>query len=111
MTDSLAIISPANLTSSGASLTDFASITADSVGRLYAYRYSNTSVVLATRSAFINSSQEESMAVGLYGAVNEMYVCRVENFPERGDQSGISDYTVTITTQDGENCEILISPH
>ena len=39
------------LTSTGADIADFTELSSESVGQLYACRYSNTSVVLGTRSA------------------------------------------------------------
>ena len=53
--------------SSGADITDFETIQ-ESVGQLYAYYYSNTSVVLGTRSA-VNATDPDKyiqMAVGLF---------------------------------------------
>ena len=85
---------------SGAGVGDF-NITDDSVGRLYAYRYSNTSVVLGTRSADIDTSRGLYMAVGLSDSANGEYVCVAENFPER-ESRGISSYTVTIEAQKRE---------
>jgi hypothetical protein len=82
---------------SGADIRDF-NLTEDSVGRLYAYRYTNTSVVLGTRSAEIDTGRGLYMAVGLSDSANGEYVCFAENFPER-ELRGISTYTVTIEAQ------------
>ena len=81
------------MSTSGAYTTDFQNLTADSVGQLYAYYYTNTSVVLGTRSAVYSGSVE--MAVGLSATFDEVYVCEAENFPER-NKSGISKINVTI---------------
>ena len=95
---------PADRDRSGANIRDFFN-TSDSLGRLYAYRYSNTSVVLGTRSANIDTSEELYMAIGLSEDGNGEYVCEAENFPER-ERSGISRYTVNIQA---EQCEHLAS--
>ena len=104
MTDSLSSTgSAASMNRSGAHIRDFGNLTDDYVGRLYAYRYSNTSVVLGTRSAEIDSTQGHYMSVGLSEAADEEYVCEVVNFPER-ELRGISTYSVTIQTN---KCEYL----
>ena len=86
------------LTSTGADIADFTELSSESVGQLYAYRYSNTSVVLGTRSAsgLIGDSNEVvQMAIGLSAVADGMYVCVAENFPHR-NKSGISSITVNI---------------
>ena len=75
MPDDTVISMPA----SGADITDFESIKEESVGQLYAYYYSETSVVLGTRSA-TSSDGTIQMAVGLSAVANGVYVCIVENF-------------------------------
>ena len=82
-----------SMSTSGADITDFSNLTLDTVGQLYAYYYSNTSVVLATRSAIISENVE--IAVGVSGNLDDVYVCEAENFPERNN-SGISRINVTI---------------
>ena len=82
-----------SMSTSGADITDFSNLTLDSVGQLYAYYYSNTSVVLATRSAIMSENVE--IAIGVSGNLDDVYVCEAENFPERND-SGISRINVTI---------------
>ena len=86
------------LTSTGADIADFTELSSESVGLLYDYRYSNTSVVLGTRSAsgLIGDSNEVvQMAIGLSAVADGMYVCVAENFPHRNN-SGISSITVNI---------------
>ena len=86
------------LTSTGANIADFTELSSESVGQLHAYRYSNTSVVLGTRSAsgLIGDSNEVvQMAIGLSAVADGMYVCVAENFPHRNN-SGISNITVNI---------------
>ena len=85
-------------TSTGADIADFTELSSESVGQLYAYRYSNTSVVLGTRSAsgLIGDSNEVvQMAIGLSAVADGMYVCVAENFPHRNN-SGTSSITVNI---------------
>lgn len=82
-----------SMSTSGANITDFSNLTSETVGQLYAYYYSNMSVVLATRSAIVSENVE--IAVGLSAMTNDVYVCEAENFPERND-SGISRMNVTI---------------
>ena len=81
------------MSTSGAYTTDFQTLTEDSVGQLYAYYYTDTSVVLGTRSAVYSANVE--MAVGLSVMFDEVYICEAENFPERND-SGINIINVTI---------------
>ena len=101
MTDLFTRSAPAlNMDRSGADIRDF-NLTEDSVGRLYAYRYTNTSVVLGTRSAEIDTGRGLYMAVGLSDSANGEYVCIAENFRER-DLRGMSTYTVTIEAQKRE---------
>ena len=88
------------LTSTGADIADFTELSSESVDQLYAYRYSNTSVVLGTRSAsgLIGDSNEVvQMAIGLSAVADGMYicVCVAENFPHRNN-GGISNITVNI---------------
>lgn len=89
------------LPNSGAYITDFQNLTSDddSVGGLYAYYYSNTSVVLGTRSAaYLNISD---IAIGI-SPMTEVYICQAQNFPERGmNESGISFINVTINANIG----------
>ena len=68
-----------SMPTSGADITDFENVVEETVGQLYAYYYSETSVVLGTRSA---TSLDETirMAVGLSAVANGVYVCIVENF-------------------------------
>ena len=65
-----------SMPTSGADITDFME---ESVGQLYAYYYTETSVVLGTRSA-TSSDGTIQMAVGLSAVANGAYVCIVENF-------------------------------
>ena len=65
-----------SMPTSGADITDFENIT-EEIGQLYAYYYSETSVVLGTRSATNGTIQ---MAVGLSAVANGVYVCIVDNF-------------------------------
>ena len=99
-TDALMNNTITSMLTSGADIADFTELSSESVGQLYAYRYSNTSVVLGTRSAsgLIGDSNEVvQMAIGLSAVADGMYVCVAENFPHR-TLSGISDITVNITT-------------
>ena len=83
-----------SMTTSGANIPDFQNITYESPGQLYAYYYSNTSVVLGTWSAIF--SQNVSLAAGVLEVTDDVYyVCEAENFPERND-SGISTTNVTV---------------
>lgn len=78
--------------SSGADITDFETIQ-ESVGQLYAYYYSNTSVVLGTRSA-VNATDPDKyiqMAVGLFEVADGEYMCEVKNFA-----NGTRNITVNI---------------
>ena len=87
--------------SSGADITDFMNIPTETVGQLYAYYYSNTSVVLATRSAdgiVDNSDDRVQTVVGISQAADGVYVCEVENFPHR-TKSGISRTVLNIQTK------------
>ena len=68
-----------SMPTSGADITDFESIVEESVGQLYAYYYTETSVVLGTRSA-TSSDGTIQMAVGLSAVADGSYVCIVENF-------------------------------
>ena len=88
------------MSTSGAYTIDFQNLTEDSVGQVYAYYYTNTSVVLGTRSAVYSANVE--MAVGLSAIFDEVYVCEAENFPERND-SGISTINVTVKAITREN--------
>ena len=87
-----------SIPTSGADIIDFQNITEESIGQLYAYYYSDTSVVLGTRSA--TSEESIQMAVGLYAVANGLYVCIVNNFinaTSRIDvdiQSKTSEYVV-----------------
>ena len=92
------------MSTSGADIADFKQLTTESVGQLYAYRYSNTSVVLATRSASgsIGSPSEDiQMAIGLSPVADGVYICVAENYPNRS-LSGISNITVNISTMTRE---------
>ena len=82
-----------SMTTSGANIPDFQNITYESPGQLYAYYYSNTSVVLGTWSAIF--SQNVSLAAGVLEVADNDYVCEAVNFPERND-SGISTTNVTV---------------
>ena len=82
-----------SLGTSGADVTDFQNFTSQSVGQLYAYYYSNTSVVLGTWSA--RYSQRFDLAIGLSATTDEQYVCEAENFPQR-NESGISRINVNV---------------
>ena len=68
-----------SMPTSGAYITDFENVAEESVGQLYAYYYTETSVVLGTRSATsLNGTIQ--MAIGLSAFANGVYVCMVENF-------------------------------
>ena len=88
----------------GADITDFMNIPTETIGQLYAYYYSNTSVVLATRSADgIVGNSDDSLTriqtvVGISQAADGVYVCEVENFPHRA-KSGISRTVLNIQTK------------
>ena len=77
-------------TSSVAFITDFEDLPDETPGQLYAYRISNTSVVLGTRSA-VSADYTIEFAIGLSAIAEGTYLCKVENFA-----NGISDSTVTI---------------
>ena len=92
------------MSTSGADIADFKQLTTESVGQLYAYRYSNTSFVLATRSAsgsIGNPSEDIQMTIGLSPVADGVYICVAENYPNRS-LSGISNITVNINTMTRE---------
>ena len=93
LTETLDYNPATSLGTSIADVADFKIFTSQSVGQLYAYYYSNTSVVLGTWSA--RYSQRFDLAIGLSATTDEQYVCEAENFPERND-SGISRVNVTV---------------
>ena len=102
----MAMISPsesilATMPTSGANINDFRNLTTETIGQLYAYYYTNTSVVLGTRSAdgsIASSDEDVQVAVGLSAIAEGVYVCKVENFPNRND-SGINEIFVDIQTK------------
>ena len=96
--------SVSDLPRSGADITQFRNVTPNLIGGLFAYRYSNSSVVLGTLSAIVNASLRQFIAIGVSSDLNEEFVCEVVNFPER-NISGISRYNVRITstTREGLN--------
>ena len=106
----LVMYNPAtSMPTSGADITDFSNLISDSVGQLYAYYYSNTSVVLATRSA-INTSRGVQIAIGVAADTDDVYVCEAENFPERNSNSGISIINVTVKAISRKLAWVCVKP-
>jgi hypothetical protein len=83
-----------SMPTSGADITAFKNITEESIGQLYAYYYSETSVVLGTRSA-TSSDGTIQMAVGVSAVANDMYVCIVENFINATSRIDVDIRTLT----------------
>ena len=77
---------------SAAALIDFIGIPETSPGQVYAYRYSNTSVILGTRSA---ATDDVQTAIGLLPAADGLYHCVVENFVGEKNESQVRIQTVT----------------
>ena len=75
--------------SSRALISDFRDIS-ETPGQLYAYRVSNTTVILATRSASSLSGDIE-FSVGLSSAAEGRYLCQAVTFA-----NGTSESVVTI---------------
>ena len=85
-----------------ASAADFMTVE-ESLGQLYAYRHSNTSVTLGTRRA-VTENPLLVTAVGIYAAAaNGKYRCVVENFA-----NGTSESLIRITTVNeiGNKCSL-----
>ena len=78
-------------TTLGARITDFNDTSATPPGQLYAYRFSNTSAVLGTRSAVGVGIQ---MAIGLLSAADGVYRCVVENFASGRNESKVRIQTI-----------------
>ena len=83
-----------SMPTSGADITAFKNITEESIGQLYTYYYSKTSVVLGTRSA-TSSDGTIQMAVGVSAVANDMYVCIVENFVNATSRIDVDIRTLT----------------
>ena len=82
-----------------ANVADFMTVR-ESVGQLYAYRHSNTSVILGTRLAMTEDPVLVT-AVGISATADGEYRCVVENFA-----NGTSESLIRITTvnQIGKKC-------
>lgn len=74
--------------SSRALITDFNEVS-ETPGQLYAYRVSNTSVVLATRSAASIEGDIE-FAIGLSSTAEGRYLCQVVNFANGTTESAMT---------------------
>ena len=69
----------------------------ETAGQLYAYRYSNTTVVLATRNATIFGA---NIGISSHGGGN--YKCIAENLdPTRNE----SELTINVTARGKDSCE------
>ena len=76
-------------TSSVAFITDFEDLPDETPGQLYAYRISNTSVVLGTRSA-VSADYTIEFAIGLSTVAEGTYLCKVENFANGNSSSMVT---------------------
>ena len=74
----------------------------ETLGQLYAYRHSNTSVTLGTRRA-VTENPLLVTAVGISAAANGEYRCVVENFANGTSESLIH---ITAVNQAGNKCSL-----